>query len=367
MTSRSKSSDPDVPSSLYYVDDSGPGYGRRRSGKGFSYTKPDGSRLSDPAELARIRALAIPPAWTRVWICPRADGHIQATGRDAKGRKQYRYHPAWRAARDEDKYTHLIDFGTALPGLRRQISRDLASPGITHDKVVATVVHLLETTLIRIGNEQYARTNGSFGLTTLRGRQVKVRGDAVHFSFKGKSGQWHEVETHDKRVAQVIRRCQHLKGQRLFQYTDDAGAHRTVESSDVNRYLHRTMGDEFTAKDFRTWMGTLMAATALVVVEPPRSDAAARRTAAAAIEVVARHLGNTPTVARTSYVHPDVVDLYAAGDLAGIWSEKHERDGRYLLAEEKRLLRVLRVARRRQRASTRRAASSSAKARARAA
>jgi DNA topoisomerase-1 len=338
---------------LHYVHDDDPGFGRRRAGKGFVYLDTHGRKIADRAKVERIQALAIPPAWTDVWICPSPHGHLQATGRDAKGRKQYRYHPGWRAMQEEMKFDRLIAFGEALPAIRRRIADDLGVPGLPREKVVATVVHLLETSLIRVGNEEYARANGSFGLTTLRDPHVHVHGSHIAFTFPGKSGQRHTVTVDDARTARIVRRCRDLPGQRLFQYVDEQGNQHKIESGDVNDYLRETTDEDFTAKDFRTWIGTLLAATALSALDEPRSDADGRRQAAAAIEVVARQLGNTPTVARASYVHPDVVDLYVEGALPGLWHEKPARDGRFVLAEERRLLRVLKEARRRQQRAAR--------------
>jgi DNA topoisomerase-1 len=341
---------------LRYVHDDEPGYGRRRAGKGFTYLDTRGRPITAAAKVERIKSLAIPPAWTDVWICPRADGHLQATGRDAKGRKQYRYHPDWRAVQEEMKFERLIDFGEALPAIRRRMAGDLRLRGLPRDKVLATVVHLLETSLIRVGNEEYAKANGSFGLTTLRDPHVQLDGSEIRFRFPGKSGQRHEITVHDARTARIVRQCRELPGQRLFQYVDDDGTQRKLESGDVNDYLRDASGGEFTAKDFRTWVGTLLAATALSALEPPRSGSAGRRQAATAIEVVARQLGNTPTIARASYVHPDIVDLYVEGDLPALWTRGTTRDTRWLLAEERRLLNVLRAARRRQARVARRAA-----------
>jgi DNA topoisomerase-1 len=345
-------------SGLRYVHDDEPGFGRRKAGKGFVYTDTRGRKITSTAKIDRIKHLAIPPAWTDVWISPRADGHLQATGRDGRGRKQYRYHPDWRALQEEMKFDRLISFGEALPKIRRRIASDLEVSGLGREKVLATIVHLLETSLIRIGNEEYARTNGSFGLTTLRDPHVRVHGAEIEFSFPGKSGQRHKITLDDPRTARIVRQCRDLRGQRLFQYVDDDGKQHKVESGDINDYLRETTDEDFTAKDFRTWIGTLLAATALSALDAPTSDADGRRKAAAAIEVVSRQLGNTPTVARASYVHPDIVDLYVEGTLPELWHEKPARDGRWLLAEERRLLRVLREARRRQRRShaTRKAA-----------
>ncbi|MEP6625450.1 MAG: DNA topoisomerase IB [Acidimicrobiia bacterium] len=337
--------------SLRYVHDDDPGITRRRAGKGFVYQSPRGKRITADGELTRIKALAIPPAWTDVWISPDARGHLQATGRDARGRKQYRYHADWRAEQESKKFDRMIEFGVALPTIRRQIAKDYRLPGLPHDKVVASIVHLLEASLIRVGNEEYARTNGSFGLTTLRDPHVTVgRGGDIEFTFPGKSNQRHHITVNDPRTARIVRKCRDLPGQRLFQYEDETGELRAVGSSDVNDYLRATTDADFTAKDFRTWIGTLLAASALAALDSPTSDRGGRHDAAAAIEVVAQRLGNTPTVARNSYVHPDIVDLYVEGSLPEIWTRRPARDSRWMLAEERRLLNVLRSARRRARA-----------------
>jgi DNA topoisomerase-1 len=299
---------------LRYVRDDRPGLCRIRSGKGFRYQGPDGATIRDRETLARLRALAIPPAWTDVWICPQANGHLQATGHDERGRKQYRYHPRWRAVRDENKYDRMISFGQALPRIRARVEKDLARPGLPREKVLATVVRLLETTLIRVGNEEYARENGSFGLTTLRDHHVKVEGTKVRFAFRGKSGVRHEIDVRDRRLAKVVRRCQDLPGQVLFQY-DDEGQTRAVDSDDVNEYLRQAAGQEFTAKDFRTWAGTVLAAQALQEFETFDSEVQARRNVVAAIEAVANRLGNTTSVCRKCYVHPAVVGAYLDGTL----------------------------------------------------
>lgn len=294
---------------LRHVDDSIPGINRRKSGEAFHYIKPDGSRLRDENELARIRALAIPPAYSDVWICPFANGHLQATGRDARGRKQYRYHPQWRAQRDADKYQHLLAFAQALPKIRRRVSRDLQLPALCRDKVLATIVRLLEVTLIRIGNEEYAQSNRSFGLTTLRSRHVSIAGDRLQFRFRGKSGQCHEIALTDKKLARIVKRCRELPGQELFQYVDDDGERHGINSGDVNAYLREITGDELTAKDFRTWAGTVLAATALRGVEHD-SATAAKSNVVRAIETVACLLGNTPAICRRCYVHPDIIEAY---------------------------------------------------------
>ena len=272
-----------------------------------------GERVTDEATLSRIRALAIPPAWTDVWISANPRGHIQATGRDAKGRKLFRYHERWTALRDADKYSRLIGFCAVLPRIRRRVSRDLKRPGLDHDRVVATIVRLMETTLIRVGNEEYARQNGSYGLTTLRNRHAKVEGGTVRLRFKGKSGKEVEAEVSDRRVARIIRRLQELPGQELFEWVDADGGRHSVSSDDVNTYLRETTGQDVTAKDFRTWAGTVLAATALRSLEGFESETDAKRRVLAAIDQVSRRLGNTRAVARRSYVHPAVLDTFMEG------------------------------------------------------
>jgi DNA topoisomerase-1 len=301
---------------LRYVSDLGPGIRRRRRGKGFSYVGPDGERLTDAARIAWIERLAIPPAWTDVWISPIKRGHIQATGRDARGRKQYRYHPRWREVRDAAKYDRHIDFAKALPKIRRQTDRDLRRRGLPREKIVATVVQLLESTLIRIGNEEYRRDNGSYGLSTLRDRHVDVNGSKIRFEFQGKSGKRHEVAISDRRLARVIRQCQELPGQVLFQYLDEDGVRRQSDSDDVNAYLREVTGEEFTAKDFRTWAGTVAASLALQEIERVEADGQPAKNGTDAIKRVAEQLGNTPAVCRRCYVHPGIIDAYLDGEMA---------------------------------------------------
>lgn len=301
---------------LRHVSDHEPGLHRRKQGTGFTYIKDDGTVCRDAAALERIRSLAIPPAWTDVWICERANGHIQATGRDAKGRKQYRYHPDFREVRDSTKYEHMIDFARALPAIRAKVAADMARPGLARRKVLATVVHLLETTHIRVGNEDYAKENHSYGLTTLRNPHVKVNGTELRFNFKGKGGKVWRLQIKDRRVAKVIRACQDLPGQQLFQYYDEAGDVQDVTSSDVNDYLREITGKEITAKDFRTWAGTLLAAAALREFEATDSDAKTKKMVKAAIEQVAARLGNTVTICRKCYVHPEIISAYLTGTLA---------------------------------------------------
>jgi DNA topoisomerase-1 len=300
---------------LRYVLDDGPGIARVRAGQGFAYRDAKGRTVRDAAVLARVRSLAIPPAWTDVWIGPRADGHIQATGRDAKGRKQYRYHPRWRAARDETKYQRLMTFARLLPRIRARVDADLGRPGLSREKVVATVVRLLETTLIRVGNEEYARQNRSYGLTTLRDGHVDVSGARVRFRFRGKSGRDHVIDLRDRRLSRIVKRCQDLPGQQLFQYVGDDGRRRSIESADVNAYLRAITGGDFTAKDFRTWAGTVLAAWALHELAEGAVRAPAKRTVVRAIETVSARLGNTVAVCRKCYVHPAVVDAYLDGSL----------------------------------------------------
>ena len=300
---------------LRYVSEARPGIRRKRAGRYFSYTGPDGQPIHDTAVLRRIKSLAIPPAWTDVWICPDPNGHVQATARDAKGRKQYRYHPRWQAVRDETKYERTIAFGQALPLIHEQTERHLDLPGLPREKVLAAIVRLLESTLIRVGNDEYARHNKSFGLTTMRDRHVDVEGGQVCFHFRGKGGKYHRLELNDRRLARIVKRCRDIPGQELFQYVDDDGERHDVGSGDVNEYLHEITGQEFTAKDFRTWAGTVLAAWALREFEAFDSETQAKRNVVSAIERVAERLGNTPAVCRRCYVHPAVLDAYLDGSL----------------------------------------------------
>ena len=312
---------------LRYLHDRRPGIRRRRAGGVFRYLDADGAPVADEATLARIRGLAVPPAWQDVWICPSAQGHLQATGRDARGRKQYRYHPRWREARDETKYGRMIAFAKALPAIRRRVSSDLRREGLPREKVLAALVRLLETTYIRVGNVEYARQNDSFGLTTLRERQVRVRGSTLKFRFRGKSGVEHDISLSDARLARIVRHMQDLPGEELFRYVESDGAVRSVESSDVNDYLKSIAGEAFTSKDFRTWAGTLLCARALRRCDPPQSISHARRTVAQAIEGVARKLGNTQAVCRKCYVHPAVIDAYERGQLAELMRGRSDDAG----------------------------------------
>jgi len=300
---------------LRYVTDSAPGLRRRRAGRGFTYADATGERITDRTLLARIKSLAVPPAWTEVWICPSPRGHMQATGRDARGRKQYRYHPRWHRARDEAKYERVIAFGKALPKIRKRVDHDLGLPGLPRERVLAAVVRLLEKTRVRVGNEEYARDNRSFGLTTLRDRHADVGETRIRFRFRGKGGKEHDVELSDRRLARIVARCQELPGQALFTYLDEDGEPRIVDSADVNDYLREITGEEFTAKDFRTWSGTVLAAWALSELEAFDSEAQAKKNVVRAVEAVAEQLGNTPAISRKSYVHPSVIDAYLDGDV----------------------------------------------------
>jgi DNA topoisomerase-1 len=309
---------------LRYSSDEQPGIRRIRAGRGFSYRDSAGRRITDRTTIDRIRSLAIPPAWTDVWICASPNGHVQATGRDARGRKQHRYHARWHAKRDEWKFDRMIAFAGALAQIRERCDADLARPGLPREKVLAAVIRLLELTLIRVGNDEYAKLNRSFGLTTLRDRHARIAGTRVKFRFRGKGGRDHEVGIRDRRLATVIRRCQELPGQELFQYVDDEGEVRDVSSDDVNEYLREIAGGDFTAKDFRTWAGTVLAYRALRALEPAGSETAAKRNVVAAIRETAGRLGNTPAVARKSYVHPAVLEAYMDGRVGGALVEAAE-------------------------------------------
>ncbi|AHZ67243.1 DNA topoisomerase IB [Pseudomonas sp. B14-6] len=307
---------PDVlPPDLHYVDDTQPGITRKRLRGKFCYFDPAGQRITDPDEIKRLNALAVPPAYTNVWICADPRGHLQATGRDARGRKQYRYHARWREVRDADKYSRLRDFGLALPKLRKQLETLLDAPGFSRDKVMATVITLLDATLIRVGNTQYARENRSYGLTTLRSRHVEVNGSAILFQFRGKSGVEHQITVKDRRLARIIKRCLEIPGQDLFQYLDENGERHTVSSSDVNAYLQTLTGADFTAKDYRTWAGSVLALSVLRELQwEPESDA--KRHVVEMVKNVARQLGNTPAVCRKCYIHPAVLEGFMLGALA---------------------------------------------------
>jgi DNA topoisomerase-1 len=326
---------------LRYTSDDRPGIRRVRAGRGFRYVGADGTAIRDAAELRRIRKLAVPPAWTEVWICSDPRGHLQATGRDAKRRKQYRYHERFREIRDEGKYERMIDFAKALPKIRETVDAHLSSAKLSREKVIATIVRLLEQTLIRVGNEEYARANRHFGLTTLRGRHVAVRGSRVRFRFTGKSGADHDVDLRDAGVARVIRSLQDLPGQELFQYVDDEGETRRVASDDVNAYLREVSGRDFTAKDFRTWAGTVLMARALLACEPVANIRHARKNVTAAIAQVASRLGNTPAVCRKAYVHPAIVDAYESGDLGRSLKRRAAARSGGMRRDEAHVLRLL--------------------------
>jgi DNA topoisomerase-1 len=328
---------PALPDDLHYVDDRCPGISRRVLRGKFAYFLPTGERIRDATEISRINKLAIPPAYTDVWICPDPQGHMQATGRDARGRKQYRYHPRWREIRDSNKYERILAFGAALPKLRARLEQHLALRGMPREKVMALVVQLLESTLIRVGNSRYARENRSYGLTTLRARHVAVQGAAIRFQFRGKSGVEHQVTLKNQRLARIMRRCMELPGQHLFQYLDDAGARHPVSSCDVNQFIQELTGGDFTAKDYRTWAGS-----ALALDDLRRRDwqpeAAARHNLVETVKQVSRQLGNTPAVCRQCYIHPDVLEAFASGELAQL---PKARKRKWLSSEEVALLNFL--------------------------
>ena len=327
---------------LRYVSDTQPGIRRKRAGKGFVYLGPEGKTIRDAKELARIRSLAIPPAYTDVWICPSPNGHIQATGRDARGRKQYRYHPKWREVRDETKFGRMLAFSQALPKIRARLERDLSLPGLPREKVLATVVRLLECTCIRVGNDEYAKSNRSFGLTTLQDRHVEISGSKLRFEFRGKSGKMHKVDLNDRRLARIVERCQDLPGEDLFQYLDDDDVRQTIGSGDVNEYIREISGQEFTAKDFRTWAGTLLAIEALTKMGPFSTQRNAKSNVLKAIDQVAEQLNNTRSVCRKYYVHPAVLESYMDGNLLehlGNGSKQGAKDD--LAADEAAVVRLL--------------------------
>jgi DNA topoisomerase-1 len=311
---------------LRYFSDQLSGLRRKRAGKGFAYYTASGDLVRDRETLKRIKALAIPPAWTEVWICPHPNGHLQATGRDNKGRKQYRYHARWRSTRDENKYDRLLEFGQALPKIRKRTERDLAKPGLPREKVLAAIVRLLETTLIRVGNEEYARSNNSFGLTTMRDKHVQIDGHEIRFRFRGKSGIKHDIDLTDRQLATIVKRCRDLPGQELFQYLDESGEQQTIGSADVNEYLREITGSDFTAKDFRTWAGTVLAALALQEFNSFNSQTEAKHHIVRAIENVAKRLGNTPSVCRKAYVHPAVIETYLEGTLLEELQQRAEQE-----------------------------------------
>ena len=330
---------------LRYVHDDVPGFSRRKAGKGFSYKDLNGVTIKDSATIERIKALAVPPAYTDVWICPDPDGHIQATGFDERGRKQYRYHPKWSEARDQAKFTRLIAFAHALPAIRERTRADMRKRSLSREKVLAAVVQLLEKTAIRVGNEEYARQNETYGLTTMENRHVEVEGNTVHFEFTGKSHKDHEIDLKDAKLAKIVAQLQDLPGQSLFQYQDEDGHLHHVTSGDVNDYLHEIAGDAFTAKDFRTWAGTVAASLALKEFEEFSSEGAAKKNVSEAIKTVAEKLGNTPAVSRKSYVHPAVIEAYFDGTMLTSLEQRveEELDGDLgaLSAEEAAVLGIL--------------------------
>lgn len=328
---------------LTYVSDEKPGILRKRRGASFAYQLPSGASVRDKQILQRIRSLVIPPAWTEVWICPDEDGHLQATGRDARGRKQYRYHPRWRAVRDESKYDRVLAFAQALPKIRQRVAADLRRHGLSREKVMATIVRLLETTLIRVGNDEYVRQNGSHGLTTLHNHHAKVRGEQITFEFKGKSGKRHRIDLRDARLARMVRRCQELPGQDLFGYVDAEGKVHDVTSGEVNDYLREIAGSDFSAKDFRTWAGTVLAAVALRQFEAFKTQVEAKRNTLRAVESVAQLLGNTPAVCRKCYVHPVILDGYLTGHtIANLRRSRPGQSPTRLRPEETAVLKLIR-------------------------
>ena len=329
-----------ISAGLTYVNDDMPGITRIRSGKGFSYKGPDGRTITDKAERKRLASLAIPPAYTDVWICSDPRGHLQATGRDARGRKQYRYHPAFRAQQDAAKFARLGKFGACLPALRAQVEKDISARGTSRRCVIATIIHLLDCTAIRIGNETYARQNRSYGLTTLRTRHVNVSSTAVRFHFRGKSGVEHEVTLRDRRLARLMRRCMELPGQQLFQYLDEDGQRRAVSSNDVNLYLREMTGRDFTAKDYRTWAGSALALERLRKLDAS-SASVARQNLVETVKQVASQLGNTPAVCRQCYIHPAILQAFSDGELVKL---RVARKRKWLSAEEVALLAFLRKA-----------------------
>jgi DNA topoisomerase I len=329
---------------LCYVTDAMPGIRRIKYRKGFRYLDPQGCVIRDAKTLDRIKSLVIPPAWAEVWICPKPKGHLQVTGRDAKGRKQSRYHPLWREVRDETKYERMILFGSALPSIRKQVENDISLPGLPRRKILGTIIRLMETTFIRVGNEEYARKNRSYGLTTMRNKHVAIDGSTVTFSFKGKSGVAHTVGITDRRIATIVRRCHDIPGYELFQYIDEEGTQHSIDSSDVNDYLREISGQDYTAKDFRTWAGTLLSSGMLSDFAPFESEAEARKNIVQTIKYVASRLGNTPAVCKKCYVHPTVLHTYETGGLPrrAVIARSHSASYE-MLREEQALLKLLRA------------------------
>jgi DNA topoisomerase-1 len=333
---------------LRYVSDETPGIRRKRAGTGFTYVDAKGKPVRDEQTLRRIKSLVIPPAWTEVWICPESNGHLQATGYDVRGRKQYRYHPRFREVREQTKFSRMIAFARALPHIRRRVEHDLKRPGLPREKVLAAVVKLLETTLIRVGSEEYAKSNNSFGLTTLKDKHARIKGSTITFEFKGKSGIDHDIDLTDPRLAHIVKQCQDLPGQELLQYLDHAGNVRDIGSADVNDYLRQITGggggEEFTAKDFRTWAGTVLAAIALQELKSFDSQAQAKKNIVRAVETVAARLGNTRAVCRKCYIHPAILDSYVDGTLSTLAHKaevKLKKDLKSLKPEEAMVLTLL--------------------------
>jgi DNA topoisomerase-1 len=355
---------------LRYVSDDAPGIKRVKSGNNFRYTDDAGKAVRGGSTLKRIRSLAIPPAWTDVWICSDDNGHLQATGRDAKGRKQHRYHPLWREVRDVTKYDRMIEFGEVLPRIRRAVAQDLRKSGLSREKVLATIVRLMDLTFIRIGNDEYAKQNGSYGLTTMKDQHARVRGECIQFSFRGKSGKHHSIEIEDRRLAKIVKHCQDIPGQELFQYLDEKEDRHDVTSGDVNDYLREISGRDFTAKDFRTWAGTVLMAQALKATRQFHTQKQAQRNVKQAIAMVAEKLGNTPAVCRKCYVHPFLVDGYMKGKLPCNGSVTHavingvikssSRPKTSLSGDERNMLQFLRCCRREEQKQTRQASVRSA-------
>ena len=331
---------------LRYVSDSSPGYTRKRTATTFSYYDKDGKRIIDAAVVRRIKSIGIPPAYESVWICPSPNGHIQATGLDARGRKQYRYHAKWRELRDQNKYEHIIQFAAALPALRDRVAADMKLDGLPRDKVLATIVSLLEKTLVRVGNAEYAEKNKSYGLTTMRRKHVAIGRDVLRFEFTGKSGKRWKLRIEDKRIASIVKRCADIPGHELFKYLDDDGEPRTVDSGDVNAYIKDITGEDFSAKDFRTWAGTVLAALALAEFKKYDSQAEAKRNVVAAIESVSKQLGNTPAICRKCYVHPEILNAYMSGNLVKMIeakiAQKFKRQYAQLTSDEVMVLAFLR-------------------------
>lgn len=343
MTAPPENADPQASAKaagLRYVSDDMPGIRREKRGSGFAYYAPDGSEIAGEDELRRIKSLAVPPAYTDVWICPVANGHLQATGRDARGRKQYRYHKRFREVRDETKYGRMIAFAEHLPAMRRRIEADLSLGGLPREKVLAAVVQLLETTAIRIGNDEYAKDNHSYGLTTMQNRHAKVEGSKISFAFRGKHGIRHAIGLQDRRLARIVRRCQDLPGQQLFEYVDDDGGTHAIGSAEVNEYIREISGEDFSAKDFRTWLGTVTCATLLAQGDPLATQAERKTRAGDVIKDVAKRLGNTPAVCRKCYVHPDVMDAYLEAGRLELRRKARHTEG--LLPEELFVLALLR-------------------------